>query len=174
MPDREATHNLMYLIIGLIFGYAFTILWQEKHTVKPKEVAIIQQQIAHRNDTVRIIDSAIYFKKQRVHKISKKQVRDEFDSTFAMDQADTVIKHDTMVVTVDQARKCLELQVQHEGDSAKLMLDNRTLGAVDSAADSIKIEQPVTRTWSDIVKGTVVGAVVGALVTTLLVITGGK
>lgn len=164
MPDREATHNLMYLIIGLIFGYAFTILWQEKHTVKPKEVTTIQKQIAHRNDTVRIIDSAVALKKLRVHKLSKRQLQDDFDSTFPVTSPDTVIKHDTMVVAVEQVEKCLELQAQHEGDSAKLMLDNRTLATVDSAVQQLNVVQETN--W----KHVGVGALIGALATALFLL----
>lgn len=164
MSDRETTHNLMYLVIGLIFGYALTVLWQEKHPVKPKEVAVVQKQIAHRNDTVRIIDSATAMKKLRVHKLSKRQLREEFDSAFAVTSPDTVIKHDTMLVAVEQVEKCLELQAQHEGDSAKLMLDNRTLDAVDSTVQQLNVVQETN--W----KHVGVGALIGALATALFIL----
>lgn len=134
--------------------------------VKPKEVAVIQKQITHRNDTVRIIDSAVHVRKLQVQKLSKPEVRTEFDATFALDEQDTVIKHDTLVVTVEQAKQCLELKAQHDGDSAKLTIDNRTLAIVDSNAAQITLN-PVQKTnWSHIG----LGALGGALFTLLVVI----
>ena len=134
--------------------------------MKPKEVAIIQQQIVHRNDTVRVIDSATAMKKLRVHKLSKRQLREEFDSTFPVSMPDTVIKHDTMLVAVEQIEKCLELQAQHEGDSAKLMLDNRTLAVVDSNVATLNVEQKQETNWTQVG----VGALIGSLATLLFIV----
>ena len=153
--------------LGIIVACLCVFFFAERKPMKPKEVAVIQQQIAHRNDTVRVIDSAAAMRKLRVHKLSKKKVREEFDSAFAVDSAFVYDKKvDTMVVAVDQVKKCLELQAQHEGDSAKLMLDNRTLAVVDSNVNALNVEHKQETNWKHIG----VGALIGALATALFVL----
>ena len=153
--------------LGIIVACLCVFFFAERKPMKPKEVAVIQKQIIHRNDTVRIIDSATAMKKLRVHKLSKKQVREEFDSAFAVDSAFVQNKNvDTMVVAVDQLKKCLELQVQHEGDSAKLMLDKRTLDAVDSTVSALNVEQKTD--WKEKAKDIGLGVGIGALGALLL------
>lgn len=153
--------------LGIVVAMICVLLFGE---FRPKKEVIMNQTktidsvIIHRNDTVRIIDSAVKLKQLRVHKLSKKQVREEFDSAFAVDSAfvkDTAV--DTMVIAVDQAKKCLELQAAHEGDSAKLLLDNRTLATVDSTVQQLNVVQETD--W----KHVGVGALIGALAALLLV-----
>lgn len=165
MSNRSDWLNALYLAIGVLFGYCICSSFAKEKA----PVEVIKKQLIHRTDTLRIIDSAVAIRKARVHKLSKEQVKQEFEEAFTptdADSVDTAVDStlDTMTVTVAQAKECLELVAQTQGDSAKLAVDDRTLGVVQQQVDSLNVEQK--HSWRDIATG--VG--IGALATLLLML----
>lgn len=131
-----------------------------------KSTEIIDSSIKHRNDTIKLLDSVVELRKQKVAHKSKPEVKHDLDSLFSGGTCED--DKDTLQITVGQAKQILQLQVQHDGDSAKLAVDNRTFDTVQSQSDSIKAEaqriEPAGTDWHTLSLGLVVGGLITAII----------
>lgn len=130
-----------------------------------KHTEIIDSSIKHRNDTIKLLDSVVELRKAKVQHKSKPEVKHDIDSLFAGGTCED--DKETLQITVGQAKQILQLQVQHDGDSAKLAVDNRTLETVQGQTDSLKQEIPKiepTTDWHTLSLGLVVGGLITAII----------
>jgi hypothetical protein len=111
------------LCIGLLFGWALTLCWQERYPVP----STIKPVIQWRHDTLCRIDTVLDHKIKVIHTLPDTEVIAIFDTLYR----DTG-KSDTVKTTVFAERRCLEVTDSLAACTAKLKVDDTAFAKIDT------------------------------------------